>query len=263
MAFFSIDFVGQGSLFGGLSVWEDEWYRNIQGTYPVISFSFANVKERYYQNSRKKICMLLTGITRVSKGSVFSDLNNLKVVTAASDEYAVSFGFTEEEVFAALEECGLGNENTIWSLLFAGGYLKVLSVEKYQDLPEGEERQYELTLTNREVRVTFRSMVHGWFAGAEADYNDFIRALLQGDVEAMNDYMNEVSMELFSSFDTGTKPSRNAPERFYSITSNGESGFGRYDVMLEPKEPGRDDGIINIRKYGFAFKDKSVLIGGA
>ena len=46
----------------------------------------------------------MTGITRVSRESIFSDLNNLKVVTTTSDKYADSFGFTEEEVFAALEE---------------------------------------------------------------------------------------------------------------------------------------------------------------
>ena len=53
---------------------------------------------------------LMTGITRVSKESIFSDLNNLKVVTTTSEEYATCFGFTEEEVFAALDECGLSNE---------------------------------------------------------------------------------------------------------------------------------------------------------
>ena len=53
---------------------------------------------------------IMTGITRVSKESIFSDLNNLKVVTATSDEYAISFGFTEQEVFAALEECGLSEQ---------------------------------------------------------------------------------------------------------------------------------------------------------
>ena len=52
----------------------------------------------------------MTGITRVSKESVFSDLNNLKVVTTTSDEYMDSFGFTENEVFDALEECGLASE---------------------------------------------------------------------------------------------------------------------------------------------------------
>ena len=76
----------------------------------------------------------------------------------------------------------------------------------------------------------------------------------------MNQYMNQISLQTFSSFDTGRKPSEDAePERFYHgfvlglmvdlagqyrITSNRESGFGRYDLMLEPKNPGEDDGII-------------------
>lgn len=49
----------------------------------------------------------MTGITRVSKESVFSDLNNLAVVTTTSRQYATAFGFTEEEVFGAMDEIGL------------------------------------------------------------------------------------------------------------------------------------------------------------
>ena len=56
---------------------------------------------------------IMTGITRVSKESIFSDLNNLKVVTTTSDEYATSFGFTEEEVFASLDECGHASEKEL------------------------------------------------------------------------------------------------------------------------------------------------------
>ena len=52
----------------------------------------------------------MTGITRGSNESIFSDLNNLKVVTTTSDEYADSFGFTEKEVFDALDECGLSEK---------------------------------------------------------------------------------------------------------------------------------------------------------
>ncbi|MCI9134719.1 MAG: hypothetical protein HFI31_11115, partial [Lachnospiraceae bacterium] len=150
-----------------------------------------------------------------------------------------------------------------------------------------------------------------------SEYNDFIKALLSDDLKAMNHYMNKVALATFSSFDTGNKPSESAePERFYhgfvlgllvelsdryTVTSNRESGFGRYDVMLEPKQG--DDGIIlefkvqdeeeeqelsdtvqaallqierkkyeaallakgitqdRIRKYGFAFCGKKVLIG--
>jgi hypothetical protein len=93
-------------------------------------------------------------------------------------------------------------------------------------------------------------MITNWFSQERANYNDFIEALLLGDLDAMNDYMNMVSETIFSSFDTGRNPSRVEPERFYHgfvlglmvdlqgryiITSNRESGFGRYDIMLEPQ----------------------------
>ena len=446
--FFSVDYANRGDLFEGLSIWEDETYRELQGTYPVITLSFANVKEKDYQTTRKKICQLLTklyaehsflldsgllyktdrdyfqrisenmddsdaslalyqlsdflyryygkkviilldeydtpmqeayvngfweeivgftrsmfnaafktnpwmeraimtGITRVSKESIFSDLNNLEVVTTTSDKYAVSFGFTEKEVFDALEEYGIsqekeqvkhwydgfifgehkdiynpwsilnfldkksyktywantssnslvgkllregnrrikekfevlicgesirsdideqivynqldGSERSIWSLLLASGYLKVLSYEKYEDIPEGKQPQYELALTNLEVKLMFRNMIRNWFTEAETDYNDFIRAMLEDDLDAMNEYMNRVALRTFSYFDTGNSPSGEEPERFYHgfvlglivdlqnryfITSNQESGFGRYDVVLEPKNFCTDDAII-------------------
>ena len=345
----------------------------------------------------------MTGITRVSRESIFSDLNNLKVVTTTSDEYADSFGFTEKEVFAALDEFGMsdqkqkvkkwydgftfgdqtdiynpwsilnyldtgkataywansssnslvgkliregnadikqkfedlicghsimttldeqivygeldGSEEGVWSLLLASGYLKVLRYEENSD--ELEEPDYELCLTNREVRRMFCVMVKGWFRRSSREYNEFIKALLSDDLKAMNHYMNKVALATFSTFDTGKKPSEAAePERFYhgfvlgllveladrySVTSNRESGFGRYDVLLEPKR--EEDGIIlefkvqdeeeeaelidtvkaaleqiekkryesiltekgvpkeRIRKYGFAFCGKKVLIG--
>ena len=446
--FFSVDYAGRGDLFEGLSIWEEEKYRKMQGTYPVISLSFASVKERDYQATKSRICQLITdlyikysfvrksdwmteadkdffdsvstdmpevvatiaiyklsnylyryygkkviilldeydtpmqeayvdgfwdelvgftrsmfnsafktnpwleraimtGITRVSKESIFSDLNNLKVVTTTSDEYAESFGFTEKEVFDALDAYGLsekkqevkrwydgfifgshediynpwsilnyldtgklatywantssnslvgkllreGNrrikekfeallqgkvvrtsideqivynqldndETAIWSLLLASGYLKVLSYDWEEFLEYGEEVEYELTLTNYEVERMFYNMVRGWFQDSRADYNDFVKALLLGDKKAMNAYMNRVALNTFSYFDTGKRPSGEEPERFYHgfvlglivdlqkryvITSNRESGFGRYDVMLEPKNPQMDDAII-------------------
>ncbi|MDE6517225.1 MAG: PD-(D/E)XK nuclease domain-containing protein, partial [Acetatifactor sp.] len=148
--------------------------------------------------------------------------------------------------------------NAIWSLLLASGYLKVKSYETYVT-EYGEWRQdYELELTNFEVRVMFRAMVRSWFDSPSSNYNDFIKALLLGDVTAMNTYMNRVTREMFSYFDTGKK-TESGPERFYhgfvlglivrltdryTVTSNRESGFGRYDVMLEPRDISRDDAII-------------------
>ena len=98
-----------------------------------------------------------------------------------------------------------GNDRAVWSLLLASGYLKVLQVKG---------KEYELTLTNYEVRETFEDMVSGWFEDDAGDYNGFITSLLNADVEAMNEYMNEVAESMFSSFDGGKKPSaRTAPER--------------------------------------------------
>ena len=507
--FFSIEYNGQGSVFEGLSIWQDEKYRRLQGTYPAISLSFADIKESGFKSARQKICQIITdlyhkyrfllnenflegsereffqkvspdmpdyvatlslkslsgylsrycgkkviilldeydtpvqeayvdnywkemaafirslfnstfktnpyleraimtGITRVSRESIFSDLNNLEIVTTTSEKYERFFGFTQEEVWKALEEYGLsdrsgevkgwydgftfgrrsdiynpwsilnyldkrkfaaywantssnslvdkliregspeikmrmedllkgesfhvsideqlvydqldGNESAVWSLLLASGYLKVVHYDEKMTQFGEWIQDYELAITNFEVKTMFQGMIRGWFGMSNADYNDFIKALLQGDIEEMNIYMNRVAEEIFSSFDTGRKVSRRSePERFYHgfvlgllvelngryvITSNRESGFGRYDVQLEPqnteddavliefkvrnpkKEHDLEDTLQNaleqieakgyaaglrqrgiedgrIRKYGFAFEGKKVLIGGA
>lgn len=293
---------------------------------------------------------VMTGITRVSKESVFSDLNNLKVITITSEEYADCFGFTEEEVFAALEQTGLEdkktdvkewydgfifgslhdiynpwsitnyldtrklqpfwastssnslvsrliqtasgeikekmeellqgrqivvtfdeqivfdqlgrNENAIWSLLLASGYLKAEQVE-YRGLIR--EPWYHLSITNLETASMFSGMFKGWFGMTQTSYNRFVKALFQGDVDAMNYYMNEVSVATFSFFDTGKEGGKDSePERFYhgfvlglladqaeqyEIRSNRESGFGRYDVMMIPKNQKNTDGLAFILEF--------------
>ena len=280
---------------------------------------------------------IMTGITRVSKESIFSDLNNLVVVTTTSNQYETAFGFTEEEVFNALDEQGLSekkqevkswydgftfgdsrdiynpwsiinylkykkfttywadsssnglinnliqkgspyiktmletlirgekinviideqivfseldySEDAVWSLMLASGYLKVISSEEL-NLVRESENEYELAITNREILFMFRKMILRWFTPAKMETNEFIKALINGDVESMNAYMNDVALQTFSSFDSGKKESdKRAPENFYHgfvlglmvdqtenyiITSNRESGYGRYDIMLEP-----------------------------
>ena len=436
--FFSNKYKDRGDLFEGLEIWNDEKYRKLQGTYPVIFLSFAGIKQVKYNETvikikdeliriyneydyimksgiyntnekmqyqsvcvgmsdtvaqealknlsnylsryyGKKVIILLdeydtpmqeayvngyweelvaftrslfnstfktnpyleraimTGITRVSKESIFSDLNNLKVITVTSNEYSKCFGFTEDEVFAALEEQGLSSEkekvklwydgfifgesrdiynpwsiinfldekkyktdwadsssnglinslvktgssyikimmetllkgetidvpideqivfseldyseDAVWSLMLASGYIKVISSDELT----GDRRKavvYKLALTNFEIQLMFENMILRWFSPAKMETNEFIRALINGDIESMNDYMNDVALKTFSSFDSGKHTSeKKAPENFfhgfvlglmvdqtenYIITSNRESGYGRYDIMLEP-----------------------------
>lgn len=291
---------------------------------------------------------VMTGITRISKESMFSDLNNLEVVTVTSGKYGNCFGFTEEEVFAALDEYAMSDrqdevkmwydgfvfghctdiynpwsvinfldkrkaapywvntssnslagklvkegspklkmimeellqgetfhafldeqivfselgkgEEAVWSLLLASGYLKAMTAELNT---ERMEMEYELKLTNMEDRLMFLQIIRSWFGGCREMNNGFLRALLRDDLEGMNDYINEVSSEMFSCFDTGRKPSEKAqPERFYHgfvlgmlaelqdryiISSNRESGLGRYDIMIEPKKVGNVAFIIEFK----------------
>ena len=438
--FFSNKYKDRGDLFEGLKIWNDEKYRKLQGTYPVIFLSFAEIKQNNYNDAVEKIkriicemCQqfdflknwdgltetekknisnisydmsdvmaqdliknmsnylsryygkkviilldeydtpmqeayvngyweelvaftrslfnstfktnpyleraIMTGITRVSKESIFSDLNNLEVVTTLTPKYETAFGFTEEEVFRALDEQGLSDkkndvkiwydgfrfgskndiynpwsiincldkkkialywaesssnglinslvqkgssnikmmveelingstinvpideqivfseldysEDAVWSLMLASGYLKVVSSEELNLIRESDN-EYELALTNREILFMFKKMILRWFSPAKSETNEFIKALISGDIESMNEYMNDVALRTFSSFDSGKHTSeKKAPENFfhgfvlglmvdqsenYIITSNRESGFGRYDIMLEPKD---------------------------
>lgn len=282
---------------------------------------------------------MMTGITRVSKESVFSDLNNLNVVTTTSREYETCFGFTEQEVFCALETMGMSeekqlvkswydgfvfgsrkdiynpwsitnyldkkqlrpywadtssnglinrlirrsspeikelmeellqgreivvnfdeqivfeqleqDENAIWSLMLASGYLKATEVE-YRGILR--DPWYHLMITNLETTAMFSNLFKGWFYQSRSNYNQFVKALLNSDLDAMNYYMNQISMATFSYFDmSGKEDGSGAPERFYhgfvlgliadqtdqyEICSNRESGFGRYDVMMIPRKPG-------------------------
>ena len=497
--FFSTKHAGRADLFEGLYIWEHEEFRALQGIYPVINITLADIKEKthegaineikliiqsifnsftyladsdkltsidkkrfeahienpaveslarslrflselLYKHHGKKVLIfldeydtpmqeafssgywneivefiknlfnatfktnpyleksLITGITRVSKESIFSDFNHVSIVSTLSKQYETSIGFTEEEVFAAMDEYGLtekekvkfwydgfnfgnhsamynpwsiinylkyqefkpywantssnglvslvlrqaspelkmemerlldgksiktsideqlifdnltggGEDVSTYSLLLASGYMTGTLLVNDED--EGEI--YNIRITNHETRRMFKSLIKKWFSGRHNQYNRFVTALLAGGLEEMNYYMANVSSNVFSFFDTGINAAENFYHAFtlglmvelrdrYIITSNRESGFGRYDIMLEPRNKNSDDAIIiefkvfkemhedtlkdtaaaalkqieekqyaavlmekgisaeKIRKYGFAFKGKEVLI---
>ena len=154
-----------------------------------------------------------------------------------------------------------GNKNAVWSLLLATGYLKCVNI--LQEVPE-DTAVYRLTLTNFEVKKMFEKMVTGWFAKDDS-FNAFVKAMFQRDLRGMNTYMNKVALNTFSYFDAGRKPSEESePEKFYHgfvlgllvdnaknyvVKSNRESGYGRYDVVLEPKNKSDVAVIIEFKVY--------------
>ena len=436
--FFSNKYMNRADLFEKFEIWTDEKYRKLQGTYPVINLSFADVKDDNFKNAKnsiisvisdvyrthsylietdeitdaekgvfkaldaysnntninkeisedvicraiknlsflleryygKKVLIFLdeydtplqeaylggywdemvgfmrvffnatfktnpyldraimTGITRISKESMFSDLNNLRIVSTTSNMYETCFGFTEDEVGISdrkedvkqwydgfsfgkskdiynpwsitnfiderklktywvdtssnelagkliqsaspevkksMEKLLNGesitvdideqivfnqldyDENAIWSLFLASGYLKVENADNCEI-----SGKYELSLTNLEVRIMFQKLISGWFKTIRNTSDEFVIALIKGDIKAMNYFMNKIALATFSYFDVGNKPSEYIePERFYHgfvlgimvgerenyiIKSNRESGFGRYDIMMVPKD---------------------------
>ena len=390
--FFSVAYKNRNELFEGLSIWKKEEYRKLQGTYPVIFMSFANIKGSTFQSARegiiqslvrlygkyahirnaefmspqdleffdsvrlemsdttaalavsslsdylsryygKKVLIfldeydtplqeayvngfwkelvdfmrglfnatfksnpflehgLLTGITRVSKESIFSDLNNLTVVTTTSEKYSTQFGFTQDEVSHALEEYGLvaqkekvkywydgfsfGNQKEMYNPWSITCFLEERKFKPYWVNTSSNEMITALIQRgNAETKTVMEELLEGRELVTEIDEEIIFEQLgkkknaiwslllasgyLKVDKVCMDEqtdrYMNDISMATFSYFDVGNSQNNHTsksdrPERFYHgfvlglivelkgryhISSNRESGYGRYDVMLEP-----------------------------
>jgi hypothetical protein len=159
---------------------------------------------------------------------------------------AIERTIDEQVVFSELAT----RQNAVWALLLAAGYVTCPGAVPV-DVVSTPRR---LALTNHEVELTFDRMAEGWFADAEDDWGDLARALLSGDARAATRALSEVALYCMSSFDGARRPASRDPERFYhglvlgllaslrgrwSVESNRESGFGRYDVALVPTD-GRD-----------------------
>jgi len=156
------------------------------------------------------------------------------------------------------------NPDAVWSLLLATGYLKIVHAMTEKEASDLDStRMYTLTLTNREVRRMFYILVQDWFAQTSG-LSGFTKALLQGDVRGMTRTLNDIMLTSMSSFDGGKNPSNRLPENFYHglvlgllaentrdylVKSNRESGWGRYDVMMEPRQPGKPAAIMEFKVF--------------
>ena len=195
---------------------------------------------------------LINRLIQISKPDVKEFMEELL------NEREIVLNFDEQIVFDQLET----KENAIWSLMVASGYLKIDKIE-YRGILHVP--WYHLKITNLETLGMFSEMFAGWFQNTRSNYNAFIKAMLCGNIKEMNAYMNEVALATFSSFDTGSHPSgRTQPERFYhgfvlgllvelrdqyEVRSNRESGYGRYDVMLMPRQKNKLAFVLEFKVY--------------
>ena len=169
------------------------------------------------------------------------------------------------------------NPAAIWSLLLASGYLKVVHTTSFRE-PDTylAEQIYTLELTNYEVYRMFNSLIRLWFAQT-GGLSEFTRAMLQGDPETMEEYLNDIMLATMSSFDGGMIPSDKVPESFYhglvlgllveqshqyEIRSNRESGYGRYDVMMIPRGDDLPAVILEFKLFCVKRGEKSLIYCG-
>lgn len=287
---------------------------------------------------------IITGVTRISKNSLFSDLNNLEVDTVTCDAYSDCFGFTEQEVMDAFkcqdidtirdvkamydgftigrhqdiynpwsicnymrqrELIGYwvntssnklvgdiirrhpveskyeierlmagekvhkrinegitfqyleGDENSLWSLLLAVGYIKAENIVR-----SVEGIECDVSVTNYEVMAMFKTEILGMFHNGWSAYGRFAEALLAHKMELMNEYLQTITYTSISYFDVADGPKERTPENFYHglvlglivslrdryrIVSNRESGRGRYDIAIYPLQENTDAFIMEFK----------------
>lgn len=166
---------------------------------------------------------------------------------------AVERIINESLIFDQLEQ----SEAALWTLLLMAGYLKVDSLEE-----TGQGPLCRLKIPNKEVKDLYRTIIAEWLSGVDdvSIFNDFLKNLLLGNMEAFERHLEKIMLQTISVHDLGSR----SPEKFYhgfilglisgidqkhyQINSNRESGYGRFDIIIIPKD---------IEKLGIIIEVKS------
>ena len=172
-----------------------------------------------------------------------------KIERLLKDE-AIEVTIDQETVIVGIEK----NEDNIWGLLLGTGYLKVVEIV---DLTEN---RYKVKIPNREIKELFRSIVRDWFRDKVIgnDLNSILKDLVTLNLTEFRKKFEVLVRQMFSYMDVGENTAENFYHAFvlgmlvglkdsYYVNSNRESGFGRYDIMLEPKEKDGNSFIMEFK----------------
>jgi hypothetical protein len=243
----------------GLEYEEEEiikWYNgyNFGGVEIYNPFSIINLVdnkgqiEEYWVNSSGN--ELIKDLIRTSSAEFKEGI--LKLIEAKSIESNIEKNLVFNEID--------GREENIWTLLLFSGYLKWTEHIK--------ERKYELAVPNEEVMFFYRYTVENILKDKNIKLKSMILNLITGEIENFKAEFAELTAETVSYFDTGG----NEPEKFYHglvlgmvvglkddyiVKSNRETGYGRVDVILIPRDKSEAGIILEFKKYS-STKDSSL-----
>ena len=226
-----------------------KWYDgykigNVEGIYnPWSILNYLNKKELkpYWVNTSSNDLIKMT----LKKSNSIKE----KMIKLLNDE-AVEVTIDLETIIVGIEE----KEENIWGLMLQTGYLKV------EEVVSLEERIYKVKLPNNEIKDLFRSIIRNWFSNKVEgnDLRSILEDLITLRLEDFERKFKKLVVEMFSFFDVGENTAENFYHAFvlgmlvglkdkYFVKSNRESGYGRYDIMLEPKEKDKNSFIIEFK----------------
>ena len=226
-----------------------KWYDgykigNVEGIYnpwSILNYLTDKQLKPYWVNTSSNDLIKMT----LKKSNSIKE----KMIKLLNDE-AVEVTIDLETIIVGIEE----KEENIWGLMLQTGYLKV------EEVVSLEERIYKVKLPNNEIKDLFRSIIRNWFSNKVEgnDLRSILEDLITLRLEDFERKFKKLVIEMFSFFDVGENTAENFYHAFvlgmlvglkdkYFVKSNRESGYGRYDIMLEPKDKNGNSFIMEFK----------------